>query len=166
MTRDPKGVAAKAGRILVVEDSPSARRLMQDVLLRLGAELPNIRVAGTVFDALTLFSQWRPEVVFVDVQLRSSPPTPLPSDAPAPSDHDPTDGAELAVLFLKRNPRVRIILCSATDPSDPRVSGLVTDRKVDFIMKPLLASRVEEVLSRSPGRDSPARASKPGWSPS
>jgi len=46
--KPPGPPAASVGRILVVEDSPSARRLMQDVLVRLGAELPSLRVAGTV----------------------------------------------------------------------------------------------------------------------
>ena len=150
MTRRGAGPAARAGRILVVEDSPSARRLIQDVLLRLGAELPNLRVAGTVVEALTLFTQWRPNVVFLDVELRSAPAASLGPAGPRPAPQDPKNGAELAMLFLGRNPGVRVILCSATDPSDPRVADLVTQGKVEFIVKPLLAARVEEVLGRSP----------------
>lgn len=150
MTRRGAGPAARAGRILVVEDSPSARRLIQDVLLRLGAELPNLRVAGTVVEALTLFTQWRPNVVFLDVELRSAPAAGLGPAGPRPAPQDPKNGAELAMLFLGRNPGVRVILCSATDPSDPRVADLVTQGKVEFIVKPLLAARVEEVLGRSP----------------
>jgi CheY-like chemotaxis protein len=153
MARRDAGPAASAGRILVVEDSPSARRLMQEILLRLGAELPNLRVASTVIEGLTLFTQWRPDVAFVDLELRPSAPTGLPSNSPAPSPHDPKDGAELAQLFLQRNAGVRVILCSATDPRDPRVAALVDSGKAEFIMKPLLAARVEEVLARgkSPG---------------
>jgi CheY-like chemotaxis protein len=149
VTRRGAGPGARAGRILVVEDSPSARRLIQDVLLRLGAELPNLRVAGTVVEALTLFTQWRPNVVFLDVELRSAPTNGLAPTPPPSSAQDPKNGAELAILFLSRNPGVRVILCSATDPSDPRVADLVAEGKVEFIVKPLLAARVEEVLGRA-----------------
>jgi CheY-like chemotaxis protein len=156
MTRRGGGPASRVGRILVVEDSPSARRLLQDVLIRLGAELPNLRVAGTVVEALTLFAQWRPNLVFLDIQLRAPPPSALPGSTPAPSPNDPKDGVEMAIAFLQRNPGVRIVLCSATDPSDARVSKLLSDRKVEFIVKPLVAARVEEVLSRRVVGDMPA----------
>jgi CheY-like chemotaxis protein len=158
MTRRGGGPASNAGRILVVEDSPSARRLIQDILIRLGAELPNLRVAGTVLEGLTLFTQWRPDVVFVDIQLREAPSSGLPSNGPAPSDRDPKDGVELAQLFLARNSSVRVVLCSATDPGDPRVERLIKERKVEFIMKPLLASRVEEVVLRAGDPAARARA--------
>jgi CheY-like chemotaxis protein len=151
MPRHDAGPAARVGRILVIEDSPSARRLIQEILLRLGAELPNLRVAGTVLEGLTLFTQWRPDVVFLDLELKPVAPTGLPSNGPAPSPTDPKDGAELAQLFLKRNSAVRVILCSASDPSDPRVAALVDSAQAEFIMKPLLAARVEDVLARGKG---------------
>ncbi|MGB6441750.1 MAG: hypothetical protein WBF81_00425, partial [Thermoplasmata archaeon] len=150
--------AADAGRILVVEDSPSARRLLQDVLLRLGAELPNLRLTGSVVEALTVFTQWRPDVVFVDVELPAGPPALISKEAPPQSGQDPTDGAGLAVLFLTRDPSVRVILCSAADPSDRRVARLVNEGKVDYIMKPLLAARVEEVLARRAAPDLRSRS--------
>jgi CheY-like chemotaxis protein len=146
---DPRAPpAARAGRILVVEDSPSARRLLQDVLLRLGAELPNLRMAGTVLEALTTFTEWRPQVVFVDVELGHGTATSPTAATGTRSPSDPTDGAELALLILARHPSVRVIVCSATDPSDPRVARLVQDGRVEVITKPILASRVEEVLGR------------------
>jgi CheY-like chemotaxis protein len=147
MIRRRDGPAGHLGRILIVEDSPSARRLLQDVLLRLGAELRNLRVAGTIVEALTVFSEWRPEVVFIDVELRTEEPSVRSSGIGPASPRDPADGAELAVLFLTRRPGVRVIICSASDPSDPRVARLVKERKVEFIMKPLLAARVENILT-------------------
>ncbi|MGA7924198.1 MAG: hypothetical protein WCA77_09500 [Thermoplasmata archaeon] len=158
MTRPSLGPAAKAGRILVVEDSPSARRLMQEVLLRLGAELPNLRVAGSVVEALTLFTQWRPKVAFLDIELRAPPTETPPAESASPGPSTPKDGAELALLILSRDPSVKVVLCSASDPSNPRVAQLVKEKKAEFIMKPLIAARVEEVLARivppGPGRSS------------
>jgi CheY-like chemotaxis protein len=146
--KTPGPPAASVGRILVVEDSPSARRLMQDVLVRLGAELPSLRVAGTVGEALHQFTDWRPEVVFVDIELdRGDATTTISTDAPRILDRDPKDGVELAEFMLRRDPRVHVILCSATDPSDPRIARLMANGQVHFILKPLRAARVEEMLA-------------------
>ncbi len=150
MSRREDGPASRVGRILVVEDSPSARRLLQDVLLRLGAELPNLRVAGTILEAMTLYSQWRPNVVFVDVELREPASNGLPTRGATPGENDPKDGVDLARLMRTRNAGTRIILCSATDPSEPRIAALARDHDIEYIVKPLLAARVAEVLSRTP----------------
>jgi CheY-like chemotaxis protein len=158
MTPEERGPAAKVGRILVVEDSASARRLLQEVLLRLGAEPSNLRMAGTVVESLALFSQFRPDVVFVDIDLSTGGPSSVLSPVPAASPQDPKDGAELALRFLARDPGVRVILCSASDPSDPRVAQLMPQGKADFIMKPLLASRVEAVLAHSNAAPRPRRS--------
>jgi CheY-like chemotaxis protein len=149
MRWDKTTPAGRAGRILVVEDSPSARRLLQDVLIRLGVELPNLRLAGSVLEALTTFTNWRPNVVFVDIELRPPPTTLTSTPLPPSSPNDPKDGAELAQLFLTRNPSVRVIVCSAADPSDPRIAKLVQAGRVDFITKPLLAARIEAALERA-----------------
>ncbi len=148
MSRHDGGAAERVGRILVVEDSPSARRLLQDVLLRLGATLPNLRVATSIVEALTLFTQWSPHVVFVDIELHGLPAA--ATDGAAPGPNDPKDGVELALLFLKRRPETRVVICSATDPSDPRLTALRTQSNVDFVLKPLLAARVQEALERVP----------------
>jgi CheY-like chemotaxis protein len=147
MTRPVPGPAARVGRILVVEDSPSARRLLQDVLRRLGAEVMDLRVAGTVVEALTTFTQWKPNVVFIDLELHPAEGSVEgPSDGAAPPVHD---GAELAALILSRRRDVRVIICSAADPADARVRQLVQGGRAEFIPKPILAARIEEALARA-----------------
>jgi CheY-like chemotaxis protein len=155
MSRDDGGPAGRAGRILVVEDSPSARRLLQDILLRLGASLENLRLAGTPAEATELFARWRPNLVFLDLQLGSASAPPKAAAAPASSPQTFQDGVALAILFRRHDPEVRIILCTAADPDNPRVSRMVHDGEVDFIVKPILAARVEELLAR--GRAEPSR---------
>jgi CheY-like chemotaxis protein len=143
--------AEALGRILIVDDSPSSRRLLQDVLLRLGVTLPNLRVASTIPEALVTFTQWRPDLAIVDVELNHAPPPSggiPPMATPPPSPSDPKDGAELVVLFRRRNPALRVVVCSATDPSDPRLKAVGKDARVEFVMKPVLAARLEDALSR------------------
>lgn len=131
-------------RILVVEDSPSARKLMQELLLRLGVPLPDLRLAATASEALQLFAQWRPDVVFVDLELRLPPDVPA---APPPAPGGPTNGAELGLQMLARDPAVQLVVCSATDPTDSPMAHLVREGKVLSIVKPVLAAKVQQVLA-------------------
>lgn len=150
---------ARAGRydaapkVLVVEDSPSARKIMQELLLRLGMTLPDLRLAGTVSEALQTFTQWRPDIVFVDVELRGPDPGAASAGGTSASI---ANGAELATHFLSRNPGLKVVVCSAGDPSDPRLATLLKTGKVEFILKPVMAAKVEEVLNRLRG-PTPAR---------
>lgn len=139
-------------RILAVEDSPSARQLLQAILLKLGVTLPDLRLASNVSEALQVFTQWRPEVVFVDMELKavlgaSAPPT--ATGAPPPSAREvQMNGPELAVHMLERNPQLKLIVCTAADPQDPRVVTVMKRGAQDVIVKPVTAARVEEVLKR------------------
>ncbi|MCI4327270.1 MAG: response regulator [Thermoplasmata archaeon] len=136
-------------RLLVVDDSPSARKLLQAILLRLGYTLPELRMATTPDEALRMFVDWRPETVIVDVELRA--PAPVGSAGKDPgSERTPRDGIGLATEFLARSPNLRIVLCSATDPGDPRIQGLLADRRAQFVTKPVVASRIQAVLE-APG---------------
>ena len=79
-------------RILVVEDSASARKLIQAILLRLGITLPELRLSGSVDEAMRLFTEWRPELVFLDLELRTTAARPAaigrgdPAEPPARRD--------------------------------------------------------------------------------
>ncbi len=141
-------------RILAVEDSPSARKLFQGLLLRLGVGLPDLRFASNSSEALQLFTQWRPDLVFIDVELRAQQaarPTTLGASPPEPNPPAPVDGDELARQLLDRNPRLNLVVVTAFDRDNPRVKALVQRGAADVIVKPVLAARVQEVLERFSG---------------
>ena len=143
----PNGGRGISGlKILVVEDSPSARKLMQELLLRLGVTLPDLRLSSTVPEALQLFTQWRPDVVFVDLELRRPPDAPIQPPNAGPMPNAPKNGAELALKFLEREPHVKIVLCSASEPTGTAVADLVRTGKMRSIVKPVLAAKVQEAL--------------------
>jgi CheY-like chemotaxis protein len=140
---------APTSKILVIEDSPSARKLLQDLLTRLGVALPDIRIASTVSEALQIYSQWRPDVVFVDLQLKPPVDAPAaPADAATPSAQLPKDGGELALQLLQRTPSLKIVVCSASDPSGGELAALVAKGKVQSIVKPIFAAKVRTVLEK------------------
>jgi CheY-like chemotaxis protein len=142
-------------RLLVVDDSPSARKLIQAILLRLGYTLPELRMATTPDEALRVFVDWRPEVVILDVELRRGPPVASAGTTPD-SDRTPRDGVGLATEFLARSPTLRVILCSATDPGDERIRPLLQNPRAQFVTKPVVASRIQAVLEAAvPGPRAP-----------
>jgi CheY-like chemotaxis protein len=156
MMRETAGAEAPKLRILAVEDSPSARKVFQGVLLRLGVALPDLRLASNAPEALQLFTTWRPDLVFVDIDLNASGPPPGTSKESAAAY---VDGDELARQLLDRNPRLNLVVVTAYDPDTPRVKALVQKGAADVIVKPVLAARVQQVLSRfsAPGHPPPRR---------
>ena len=137
--------SALSRRILVVEDSPSARQLLQGLLLRLGATLPNLRLAANAPEALQLFTSWQPEIAFIDLQLRGS----APATPGGPTDPGGTmSGADLAVELLKRNPSLRVIICSASEPGPGTLDAFRKTGRVQSMVKPVLAAKVADMLAR------------------
>jgi CheY-like chemotaxis protein len=144
-----------------VDDSPSARRLFQNLLIRLGVSLPELRLASGASDAMQMFTQWRPNLVFVDIDLRAMPVVPPPAGtAPPEGGHRSVDGDELARQMLERDPRLKLVVVTAYDAENPRVKKLRELGANDVIVKPVLAARVQEILQRlspPPGRSPPRR---------
>lgn len=137
---------ALSRRILVVEDSPSARKLLQALLLRLGVTLPNLRLAADTGEALRVLTAWQPEIAFVDLQLRG----PAGGDAAVTGSGIAAamkNGEDLAVEMLKRNPAMKVIICSASEPDSAVLVPLLKSGRVRSMVKPILAAKVAETLA-------------------
>lgn len=141
--------AARGKRILVVEDSPSAQRLLHDLLLRVGVAPSDLCVAASVSEAERLFSSSAPEIAIIDLQLEASPVA-APVGVPAlPEAARSPNGAQLAVELLHRDPELRVIICSASETDGTILDPLVRVGSVLSLVKPLLAAKVVETLSRA-----------------
>ncbi|MCI4321412.1 MAG: hypothetical protein L3K05_03805, partial [Thermoplasmata archaeon] len=128
-------------------DSPSARRLLQGLLLRLGVTLPDLRLAADVPEALQVFTRWNPEIAIIDIELRSRPaavPAPEPDGTARPYA---TNGAELALQLLQRDPQLKVVISSASEPDGTVLGPLLKKGRVLAMMKPLLAAKVAETLA-------------------
>lgn len=138
-------------RILAVEDSASARKVFQTVLVRLGVELHDVRLAASADEAQQLFQQWRPNLVFVDVELRPPPGAAAPAPragSKAAGSPVPVDGDGLTQWLLERDPELSVVVVTAYDRDHPRVKALVERGVTDVIVKPVVASRVQSILQR------------------
>lgn len=89
-------------RVLVVDDNPANRALLQFLFSRLGAEVTSARDAATAVEAA---GRLRPDVVVVDVFL------------PGPSGHDTAE----ALRRLPGLEGVPMVAVSAGDPVDAEV---------------------------------------------
>jgi CheY-like chemotaxis protein len=129
----------------VVEDSRSARRLLQELLFRLGATPQNLRLVADANEALRVAAEWHPELILLDMELRA---TDNPSE-PQPPDRPPIlNGEDLGRQLLKADPKLPIVVVTALDPQHPRVRELRKTGAVDVIVKPVRAAKVQEVLER------------------
>jgi CheY-like chemotaxis protein len=136
-------------KVLAVEDSPSARRLFQAVLLHLGYALQELRLASSASEALQLYTQWHPDIVFLDIELNGARLGPTPTGAPPPPDGSADlDGDTLGLQLLERNPRLPLVVVTAYDPDHPRVRSIVDRGAAAVITKPVRAAHVKEILDR------------------
>jgi CheY-like chemotaxis protein len=139
----------RAARILVIEDSSSARRVMQELLFGMGATPQNLRLARNSSEALQFAREWPPDLVFLDVELRpetgDGETTGMPEGRGAPRL---LNGDDLGKELLEMKPDLPIVVVTALDMENPRVQGLRKRGVVDVIMKPVRAARVQEVLTR------------------
>jgi CheY-like chemotaxis protein len=145
-------------RILAVDDSESARRLFRTLLVGLGVGPEELRLAADAPTGLREAAEWRPDVVFIDMELRTPD-----GGGPAPGDggaKDPTTGDSLGRALLRQVPRPRVVVVTALDRDHPRVRALLADGAADAIMKPVRAARVHEVLVKL--GFPPASAPSPG----
>ncbi|MBQ9004975.1 MAG: response regulator transcription factor [Atopobiaceae bacterium] len=120
-------------RILVVEDDPTLREAVCELIEREGYR--EVRVTGTVAEALTSFSTWRPDLLLIDIML--------------------PDGNGFDLLrSVRQTSQVPAIILSARDEDEARLRGLGLGAD-DYVTKPFLPRelllRISAVLRRTYG---------------
>jgi len=123
-------------RILVVDDEPNITDLVATVLRYEGFV---VEVAANGWDALRIASEFRPDLVVLDVML---------------PDHD---GFEVHRKLRDRGAGVPVIFLTARDATEDKVRGLTIGGD-DYITKPFsleeLVARIRAVLRRAVGEES------------
>jgi two-component system, OmpR family, response regulator len=142
MDRAISGVESEtvATRVLVVDDESNITDLVATVLRYEGFE---VDVAANGWDALRKASEFRPDLVVLDVML---------------PDHD---GFEVHRRLRDRGLAVPVIFLTARDATEDKVRGLTVGGD-DYVTKPFsleeLVARIRAVLRRVAGsHDAPAR---------
>jgi two-component system LytT family response regulator len=114
-------------KVLILDDEPPARRSLKHALSEIGVE--DIREAGSIEQAIKLLQEERPDVLFLDVELRGG------KKGFDLLDALPADG--IPVIFVTAHPHHAVRAFEA--------------RAVDYILKPVDSHRLRESLSRISG---------------
>jgi DNA-binding response OmpR family regulator len=118
-------------RILVVEDDPTLREVVCDLVRREGYR--EVRGAGTVADARTCLATWRPDLLVLDVML--------------------PDGNGFDLLRgVRQTSEVSAVFLSARDEDESRLRGLGLGAD-DYVTKPFnpleVKGRIKAILRRT-----------------
>jgi two-component system LytT family response regulator len=114
-------------KVLILDDEPPARRSLKHALSEIGVE--DIPEAGSIEQAIKLLQEERPDVLFLDVELRGG------KKGFDLLDALPAEG--IPAIFVTAHPHHAVRAFEA--------------RAVDYILKPVDSHRLRESLSRISG---------------
>ncbi|HEV2231053.1 MAG TPA: response regulator, partial [Thermoplasmata archaeon] len=111
-------------KYLLVDDSPVVRLTLKQGLLQEHVDPAVIWEASTASQAIEMFDQVHPDVVFLDVSI---PAGKSPDRGPAGyldflvvNPPGPGDPESVVRHMAGRNPRVKFVVCTGNPPDDPR----------------------------------------------
>lgn len=128
---DPSHPANPLGEldVMIVDDAATVRQTLRAYLEQASIEDDRIREATTAREALELFEEASPDLVFLDIVLPDIP------------------GEEIGSTLMDLHPDTDFVPVTALDPSDGRVRQLVSKGAVDVVEKPIDGERVKRLLN-------------------
>lgn len=111
-----------------MEDSPTVRIALQDLLERLGVPPDKIQQASTGQECLDKYETFKPELVLLDLVLPD------------------IDGQDVATRLLEKDPRLKIAIVSGAKPEDPRFATLLSMGVFEIVRKPIRMEKLETLL--------------------
>jgi CheY-like chemotaxis protein len=128
-------------KFLIVDDSPVIRLTLTQALIRAAVDPVDIFEAETFHEAVEVFDEEHPSVLFLDISLPEG--RPLKSGPGSfleylmgPAANTPVGSA--AVRHMRTaNPELKIVICTGNPPEDARVQELQAEGVFQFIPKPI-----------------------------
>lgn len=113
---------------MIVDDAAPVRTVLRRHLETLGIEPGRLLVAETGEEALELFEEHRPDVMFLDLLLPG------------------IDGEEVAKAIYESSPETKIIVVTGRDRGDEQSSRMMAMGAFEFLSKPIRRKDIERVL--------------------
>lgn len=113
---------------LIVDDSPVIRKTLQKMLDRFCPDGHLVTTAENSQEALEIFRDEDPDVVFMDIQLPD------------------VDGEQTAQVMFQEDPDTKVIIISGLMEDDQRIRDLISAGAFDFLQKPIHSEDVEELI--------------------
>lgn len=113
-------------KVMLIEDEPEIRKLLRKIIERQdGFEV--VAEAGDFAGAVTEFTKFRPDIVFVDIDLKGE------------------SGLECAKVFVELNPKLKVIFATA---HSEYMANAFEIYAFDYLVKPFDIERVNRTLQR------------------
>lgn len=122
--------AQEVSRVLVVDDSPALRRMLELTLRRDGFE---VHTAGDGREALAVAASGRPDAVLCDVEMPNM------------------DGLELTEILVAANAQAAVVLMSGSGAADLRQRAERAGA-CDFLVKPFERDELLDSIDRALAR--------------
>lgn len=113
---------------LIVDDSPVICTTLRKMLVKLGVDEREIFTATAGDEALEVFHEEDPDVVFMDIQMPGM------------------DGEQTASMMMTEDPEVRVVVVTGMGEDDPRVMNLRSLGAFQVLEKPIHTDDVDEVV--------------------
>lgn len=113
-------------KVMIIEDEPQIRKLLRKIIEKQeGFEV--VAEAGDFASAVTEYTKYRSEVVFVDIDLNG------------------TSGLECVKVLLELNPKLKVVFATA---HSEYMANAFEIYAFDYLVKPFNVERVNKTLSR------------------
>jgi two-component system LytT family response regulator len=117
-----------ARHYLIVDDSPVIRQTLEKMLARFCPDGHRVSSAENSEQALKIFRDEQPDVVFMDIQLPD------------------VDGEQTAQVMFTEDPSTKVIIISGLMEDDQRIRDLISMGAFDFLQKPIHSEDVKELI--------------------
>lgn len=117
-------------RFLIVDDSPTIRYQLTEILMHLGASQDQIFTAEDGSQAIRVFPETKPDIVFMDINMPNQ------------------DGVQAAQALFKMQPNLKIVVMTGMSRGDPAPLRLISEGAYAFLQKPLEQEDVKRVLRK------------------
>lgn len=114
---------AKDIRVLIADDEVFFRKVLRDIISRIGFTI--VAEAADGGEAVRLFGQYRPHVVIMDIYMPDK------------------NGIEATREIIALDPRARVLVCSASDYDPDTEAALAAGAKA-IVMKPFQPKEIFE----------------------
>lgn len=118
------------GRILIADDATFMRMMLKNILVKGGFEIAGEAENGKL--AVERYFELKPDLITLDITMPEM------------------DGISAAKEILKRDPRAKIVMCSAMGQQAIVLEAIQAGAR-DFIEKPFQAERIVEAVRKALG---------------
>ncbi|MDR3602980.1 MAG: response regulator [Desulfosporosinus sp.] len=119
-----------SANIMIVDDAAFMRMMLKDILTKNGFTVIGEAENGAV--ALKKYMELQPDLTIMDITMPEM------------------DGLQAVKEIRKRNPKARIIMCSAMGQQSMVIEAIQSGAR-DFVVKPFQAERVIEAITKALG---------------